>query len=171
MEKEISSGGDTPEIDGEHRPLQDDFLENLVGKWEITGNVLGQPLTQRGEGVWALNHQFLLLHFKASDEASGATDPPYEAMVFIGFDNLSERYVAHWLDTFGGRFSETLGYGKRKNGDRAMALMFEGGSGPLRNTLSWDASASTWKMVIEQKNQKGHWYIFAEETFRRVSKP
>jgi len=27
----------------------------------------------------------------------------------IGYDNLSERYVAHWLDFFGGRFSETLG--------------------------------------------------------------
>ena len=34
-------------------------------------------------------------------------------MIFIGYDNTSERYVVHWLDNFGGRFSETLGYGLR----------------------------------------------------------
>jgi hypothetical protein len=34
------------------------------------------------------------------------TPSQYEAMVFIGYDNTSERYVAHWIDIFGGRFSK-----------------------------------------------------------------
>ena len=55
---------------------------------------------------WVLNHQFLLVHIK-----DGSSPPIYEAMVFIGYDNTSERCVAHWIDVFGGRFSETLGYG------------------------------------------------------------
>lgn len=38
-----------------------------------------------------------------------SSPPNYEAMVFIGYDNTSERYVVHWIDVFGGRFSETLG--------------------------------------------------------------
>jgi len=29
--------------------------------------------------------------------------PQYEAMPMIGYDNLSERYVVHWI-VFGGRF-------------------------------------------------------------------
>ncbi|HEY8226282.1 MAG TPA: hypothetical protein VIG25_13455 [Pyrinomonadaceae bacterium] len=37
------------------------------------------------------------------------TPSQYEAMVFIGYDNTSERYVAHWIDIFGGRFSKDEG--------------------------------------------------------------
>ncbi len=49
--------------------------------------------------------------------------PQYEALVFLGYDNASERYVAHWIDVFGGRFSETLGYGTR-SGD-SIKFIFE----------------------------------------------
>ena len=55
-----------------------------------------------------LQRQFLRVHMKDL-----ATPPDYEAMIFIGYDNASERYVAHWIDVFGGRISETLGYGTR----------------------------------------------------------
>ena len=40
-------------------------------------------------------------------------DSRNEAEVFFGYGNMSEQYVAHWLDTFGGRYSEVLGYGMR----------------------------------------------------------
>jgi hypothetical protein len=49
----------------------------------------------------------------ASAAGQSAEPPAYQAAVFIGFDNTSERYVAHWIDAGGGRFSETLGFGKR----------------------------------------------------------
>jgi hypothetical protein len=49
-----------------------------------------------------LDHQFLRLEMK-----DVATPPAYEATVYIGYDKTGERYVAHWLDVFGGRFSET----------------------------------------------------------------
>ncbi len=39
---------------------------------------------------WVLNHQFLRIQMKDL-----STPAAYEAMVFIGFDNASERYVAH----------------------------------------------------------------------------
>jgi hypothetical protein len=42
---------------------------------------------------------------------------------------MSERYVAHWIDVFGGRFSETLGYGKRA-GDE-IDFIFEYPDGPF----------------------------------------
>jgi hypothetical protein len=38
---------------------------------------------------------------------------PEQAWIFLGFDHRSERYVAHWIDMFGGRASETLGFGTR----------------------------------------------------------
>lgn len=60
-------------------------------------------------------------------------DPPaYDAHVYIGHDNASDRYVAHWIGLFGGRWSETLGFGSR-DGD-SIRFVFEYPDGP--NTVS-----------------------------------
>lgn len=113
---------------------------------------------------WVLNHQFLRIHFLDVKKRL----PEYEAMVFLGYDNMSERYVMHWLDVFGGRFSETLGYGTKKD-ESTILFVFEGPMGPLHNTISWDPKSKTWKMLIRQKNAEGKWALFAEETFQRSS--
>jgi hypothetical protein len=54
----------------------------------------------------------------------------------IGYDNMSERYVVHWIDVFGVRFSETLGYGKRVGNE--IDFIFEYPDGPFRTNLIWD---------------------------------
>src|SRR5437660_12322907 len=88
------------------------------------------------------------------------SDPSqYEAIVYIGYDNTSERYVAHWIDVFGGRFSETLGYGAR-DGNR-IKFVFEYQDGPFHNTFTWNAEAKTWTFLMEQKDQTGKWKEFA----------
>jgi hypothetical protein len=87
-------------------------------------------------------------------------------MVFIGFDNMSVRYVAHWMDTFGGRFSEVLGFGSRSGS--SIKFVFDGFEGPLHNTITWNVESSTWNMLIVQKNGKGEWKTFASELFRRA---
>src|SRR5436190_791443 len=94
------------EIDGEHCPLQDPFLDNLVGDWDVRGTVVGQQLRHRCDARWVLNHQF-------------------------------------------------------------MRILFEGGSGPLHNVLSWNSRKKEWTMVIRQKNSRGIWRMFATETFVR----
>ncbi len=166
-------------IDGEHRPFQDAFLDNMVGDWDVRSTVVGQPLRHRCRAAWVLNHQFLRIHFedatprpRRGPKAGG--DPPYEAFVFIGYDNMSERYVVHWLDGFGGRSSETLGFGGRvrRNGANAsITFVFEGPSGPLHNILSWNSRTKRWTMVIRQKDGRGVWSTFATETFERRTPP
>ena len=89
-------------------------------------------------------------------------------MVFVGYDNMSERYVVHWLDIFGGRFSETLGYGKRKDRN-SIRFLFESGTGPLQNTFTRNPRNGTWSMVIDQKDAKGKWTTFAHESLERAS--
>jgi len=54
----------------------------------------------------------------------------YEAIVFISYDNMSERYVVHWIDIFGGRFSETLGYGNSRD-QHSIRFVFEYATGPF----------------------------------------
>ena len=90
---------------------------------------------------------------------------PVKSAVFIGYDNTSERYVAHWLDIFGGRWSETLGYGTRVvNG---ICFVFEYPDGPFVNTFAFDAASKEWSTVMRQRNARGEWTTFAEERFRR----
>jgi hypothetical protein len=59
-----------------------------------------------------LSHRFVRIH-ETTEDAAPASERRYEALWFLGYDPLSERYVLHLLDVFGGRFSETLGHGTR----------------------------------------------------------
>jgi hypothetical protein len=155
------------EVDGEHTTFHDELLNNLVGEWKVHGTVVGQQVEQDCDVDWILNHQFLELHFVGT-KAAESQDPPYEAMVLIGYDNMSERYVAHWLDTFGGRFSEVLGLGTKMEGGSSIKFVFDGLGGLLHNTLSYNPDNSTWHMLIVQKDAKGKWKTFASESFERA---
>jgi hypothetical protein len=110
-----------------------------------------------------LNHQFLRIHEKAVDPKAG--DPPYEAIVMVGYDNTSERYVAHWLDIFGGRFSETLGYGQRR--ENAVEFLFEYPDGPFRTTFRWLPDKKQWQWVMKTKGKNGQWTDFGTMTLTR----
>ena len=138
-------------------PLHDELLDQLVGFWDLTGMVRGEPVHERVHSEWVLNHQFLFLYRKS-------VEGPHEALMYIGYDPVSERYVAHLLDTFGGRGSETLGYGIR-SGDK-IQFVFEYPSGPYHYTLSWDAAARSWQFVLESKDRQGHWTTFSTQTLR-----
>lgn len=148
-------------LDGRNHIFRDELLDNLVGDWKLTRKMRAQSLENRVKAEWALNHQFLLVHMK-----DVATPSNYEAMVFIGYDNTSERYVAHWIDVFGGRFSETLGYGKRTG--NAIQFVFEYPDGPFHNTFTWNQESKTWIFLMEQKDQAGKWKVFAEDRLVRT---
>jgi len=146
-------------LDGPNRPFKDELLENLVGDWKLTRQIRGQTVQNTVQVEWVLNHQFLRIHMKDT-----ATPSTYEAMVFLGYDNASDRYVVHWIDIFGGRFSETLGYGKRDG--NAIKFVFEYPDGPFHNTFTWNAAEKSWTFLMEQKKQ-GKWTTFATDTLRR----
>ena len=105
--------------------------ENLVGEWKLTRQIRGRSLENTVTVEWVLNHQFLRVHMKDVQKP-----PQYEAMVFIGYDNTSERYVVHWIDVFGGRASETLGCGVRSG--NSIKFIFEYPNGPFHNTFTWN---------------------------------
>ena len=147
-------------LDGPNRIFKDELLENLVGDWKLSRQIFGRSAENIVKADWVLNHQFLRIHMK-----DVATPAQYEAMVFVGYDNMSERYVAHWIDIFGGRFSETLGYGKRDG--NSIKFVFEYPDGPFHNTFTWNPGDKTWRFLGEQKNKEGKWGVFATDTLRR----
>ena len=74
--------------------------------------------------------------------------------------------MAHWIDVFGGRFSEALGYGRRE-GD-SILFNFEYPDGPFHNKMSWNGVGKTWTFLMESKNSSGQWATFAQDTLRQA---
>ena len=162
--------GEQPALDGPNVKFKDDLFDKLAGTWKITGTVMGQKASQTAEAEWVLGHQFMRLHMKELPPKTKTPEgePPYEAMVFIGYDNTSERYVAHWIDTFGARFSETLGYGTR-SGD-AVKFVFEYPDGPFHTSFTFDPASKGWRVLMRTQDKSGNWMDFADMTWSRKGK-
>ena len=149
-----------PPLDGPKRLFQDPLFEQLTGNWAMVGAVRARPATYSLRVEWTLNHQFLRLDMRDVNEP-----PAYQASVYIGYDNTSERYVAHWLDAFGGRFSETLGFGKRSG--NSVLFVFEYPDGPFHTTFTLNPDAKTWSVLMEDRDRSGSWKEFAHYTLTR----
>lgn len=159
---------DSAELDGPKHQFQDPFLENLVGSWKLTGKVMGTGAEHEVDAEWVLNHQFLRIHEKDENLPKDG-NVPYEATIMVGYDNASERYVAHWLDIYGGRFSETLGYGTRTNNE--VRFVFEYPDGPFHTTFRWLPDNKQWQWLMETKTKSGQWKQFADLTLTQKQKP
>jgi hypothetical protein len=156
--------GGPPPLDGAGVTFEDPLLDHLVGTWAVSGTIVGRPVQHRVTADWVLGHQFLRIHETSIVMANGK--PDYEANPMIGYDHASERYVEHWIDVFGGRFSETLGYGTR-SGD-AIELVFEYPDGPFHSVLAWDSARAQWHWTMRQRDAAGKWSSFADLTLTKA---
>ena len=138
---------------------QDDLANHMTGTWKLEGKVQGRDAHHEVSAEWVLNHQFLRIHEKTGAGAPAA-ERAYEAIWFLGYDDTSDRYVLHLIDIFGGRFSETLGYGTRA-GDE-LRFIFEYPDGPFHTTFHWSAETGGWQWLLEQKDKDGKWTQFAD---------
>jgi hypothetical protein len=145
----------------------DGFVGNLAGSWKLGGKVGSSEAHHDVEADWVLNHQFLRIK-----ETTSATAPAgergYDSIWYLGYDPISERYVLHLMDTFGARFSETLGYGTRDGNQ--IKFVFEYPDGPFHNTYLWNADEKSWPWLMEQKDKDGKWVPFANLKLTKLSK-
>jgi hypothetical protein len=151
-------GADEPP-DGPKRIFKDPFIDNLACDWKLARKVRGRDLENKVKVEWVLNHQFLQIHMK------DVADPPaYQALVLIGYAHSEKEYVAHWCDTYGGKFS-AIGRGRR-SGD-SIEFAFQYPDGPFYNTFTWDPKAKSWTCRLESQNKEGKRVLFAVDTLRR----
>jgi hypothetical protein len=73
------------------------------------------------------------------------------------------------MDQFGGRFSETLGYGVRDG--NTIRFVFEYPDGPFHTTYQWDPDKNTWVWLMEQKDKNGKWTPFADLRLSKAPSP
>ena len=132
----------------------DSLFQQLVGDWTMTGAVKGKPVSYRMHAEWVLQHTFFRIEMQDAAEPS-----EYQAMVYIGYDNVGDRFVAHWIDVFGGRFSETLGYGKRDG--NAITFQFDYPDAPFFTTFTRDTASDGFRLEMKDHLADGSWRSFA----------
>jgi hypothetical protein len=140
------------------KPEWRDLFDHLAGTWSLTGSVMGRVAHHTVRAEWVLNHQFLRIEEQTSAGAP-ADERRYDSIWFLGYDEISERYVMHLMDTFGGRFSETLGYGTPDG--NIVRFVFEYPDGPFHTDFAWDPKKQEWNWLMQQKDKSGQWTIFA----------
>ena len=139
--------------------VEDPFLDNLVGHWQITRKIRDRTETNSLDAEWVLQHRFVRLHMK------DVADPPkYEAIVMVGYDPGKQRYVAHWTDNFGAQYSG-VGYGKRAG--NSIEFDFAGDDGHFYNTFTWNPDSGAWRMLMESGARDGTRKFFAEDSAER----
>jgi Protein of unknown function (DUF1579) len=136
-------------------PLQDDFLDDLVGSWRIARSARGKQIENAMDARWVLQHQFVQLHM-----IDVGTPPAYEANVLIGFDPAKKQYTAHWCDTFGAGYS-AIGHGARA-GD-SVEFRFDYDDGPFFNTFTWHPADRSWTFRGENGQPDGSRKPFMED--------
>ena len=136
----------------------DGLIDHLKGSWKLEGKVGSSDAHHDVRAVWVLNHQFLRIQEMPAANAP-ASERRYDSIWYLGYDPISERYVLHLMDTFGARFSETLGYGIRDGNQ--IKFVFEYPDGPFHTTYRWNAEEKSWQWLMEQKDKDGKWVPFA----------
>lgn len=140
--------------------FENNLLDRLTGAWIMKGVVGTDSVTYEAVGSWVLNHQFFNL------KMTEISNPPkYEAIIYIGFNNQKKKLIIHWLDHFGGDFSETAGYGNQL--ENTISLYFDYPDGMFRDFLKYDQITDQWYLLAESYNKKGEWIKFAEYVFIR----
>ncbi len=153
--------GRAQDADGRGAHFEQALLDRLVGHWRVERRMGDRVLANTCDAEWVLNHQFLRLHYR-----DVATPPAYEAMVFLGWNGQQQRVSTHWIDVFGGRYSETLGFGA-VSGD-SLVLDFAYPDGAFRNTYRWYPATGEWTSRGESQDSTGAWQPFMTDRFRRA---
>lgn len=138
-------------INKDYRP---EILRKFDGTWRGKGQVMGDSVEYAITAKPVLNTMFTEIHM------IDVTNPPgYEALVFIGYDSVSDKVFTHWLDSFGGAYSIPHGIGTLDNASIEFFIPYP--SATFRDTFTFDPKNETWKLSIESQVDSLTWSNFA----------
>ena len=150
-------GMDRAACAAEGRSADSSYLDALQGDWDMSGTLLGKPVTYRAHGERVLQGGFLRLHMIDAAEA-----PTYEADLFLGYDAHADDYICHWLDRFGAAGARVVASGKRQG--ETLVIQFPYAEAAFKDTFVYEPNARSWSLLIESQKPGGGWSTFATYT-------
>lgn len=136
------------------------ILRALDGSWRMSGDVRGKQVTYSMSAGAALQGTFTEMRMKDVQVPA-----QYEAVVLIGFDKASQTVIAHWMDSFGAKYSIPHGTGQITG--NSIQLLFPYQSGNFRNTMTYNNDTASWTFVLESAQPDGSWKHFARYEVNR----
>jgi hypothetical protein len=138
--------------------FHDDFLNHLVGKWDVSLSAHGSDFTMVLEADWVMNHQYLHIHEK-SREIVPWIGAPFESEFFIGYNHEHTRYVVHEMTVFGddGPY-EGFCYAYRSNNEIKLIKKWEANSDTVTiQRFVWEPISTSWhiEMRLEVAGKEG----------------
>ncbi len=146
-------------------------FERLAGCWQIDGVVAGKPIKHLAKGGWRLDGNYFVYQ-----EQSAPGEPAYQAVAFFGRRD-DGKLVMHWLDTYGGQYSQTTGFGEEKADRIEVDTPYP--DGPMHSVITWASTGASpaasageptggWRMrITEHPNGKPE-QLFSDYRFSRV---
>lgn len=126
----------------------DSLLDRMVGKWILQGTIAGSATTHDVDVEWVLGHEYVRLH-EVSRERAPVGAAAYEALVLIGLNGKSSGYDCLWLDSTGGGGLNAQAIGHAPREPDRLAFLFDIGGSPFHTTFVYDASANTWRWLMD----------------------
>jgi hypothetical protein len=139
------------------RSADNAYLDALQGDWDMSGTLLGKPVTYHARGERVLHGGFLRLHM-----IDAADVPTYEADLFLGYDAHADDYIGHWLDRFGAAGARVVASGKRQR--ETLVIEFPYAEAAFKDTFVYAPNTDTWSLLIESQKPGGGWSKFAAYT-------
>jgi hypothetical protein len=140
------------------------ILNKLKGQWYLTGQMGNILLSQKVEVDWALNNNFIKMEF--IEEPAPVSKAPYLATYFIGYDTDGKKFIFHLLDSFGPKFSQTLGFGQQT--ENGITFEFKYPDCIFQNIFTFIPESNSWTMLLQHQSQEGVWIKFAEKKLVRL---
>lgn len=132
--------------------FQDSMLDHFIGKWVLQGTIDGKETTHDIVAEWVLGHQYLQFHEVSREKKNQSGEAMYEAIVFIGWDQLSGQYGCYWLDATSGNglSNPVIGYAKRQRDKIAFLFKFSDRS-LFHTTFLYDIRSDTWQWSMDDE--------------------
>lgn len=89
----------------------------------------------------------------------------YEPRVLVGYDLDSKAVIAHWMDSFGAKYSTPHGTGSITGDSIQFTVPYK--FGPFHDTLTYNPDRKTWLFVIETSKPDGTWKHFTRYDIHR----
>lgn len=139
----------TPLASAQGTGFQDELLDNFAGEWVMRGMIAGGQVNHDVVAEWVLAHNYMRFTDVAR-ELDEHGNPAYEAIVFIGWDEPSSRYVCQWLDITGGGGLHPKGLGYAVPQKNKIPWVFDTGDGSIiYNTFTYVSESDTWHWLID----------------------
>jgi len=144
----------SPWADAQHdttHGFQDPLLDRFAGTWVLEGMIAGNDVVHDLVAEWVTGHQYLrFVELSREREDDGAR--AYEAIVFIGWDEPSERYACLWLDSTGGGGLTNGIIGYAPADDDRLAFLFDfDAETRFHTTFTYDRQRDAWELSMDSE--------------------